>query len=261
MSFPKHYAKVMRLFHNRIKCDLIRKASCEKSDVHLLDIGVGRGGDMFKWDQCSVDYAIGYDPECSYIEEAKRRFSHSNLNGKRDYHFVHALSMDSLKLPDQSMDIVSCQFAIHYFFQSESMLVCCLEQIQRVLRSDGIFIGTFMDGNIVMDHTCNSTNTYSNEAMMMYVPNETENKNAFALPLKVYLTGTLYFGENTVSNEYVVFKDVLQRFCEKVGLELVEFKLFQTYHQEYQNDFNMNSDCTKCSYMYSSFMFRKTRNT
>lgn len=259
MSYPKHYAKVMRLFHNRIKCDLIRKASLEKSDIHLLDIGVGRGGDMFKWDQCGVEYAIGYDPELSYIEEAKRRFSHSNLIGKRDYHFVHALSMDSLKLPDQSMDIVSCQFAIHYFFRSESMLVNCLEQIRRVLRSDGIFIGTFMDGDVVMGHTCNGTQKYSNGAMMMYVPQES--KHTFAIPLKVHLTGTLYFGENTVSNEYIVFKDVLRRYCENVGLELVEFKLFQSYHQEYRNDFNMNTDCTKCSYMYSSFMFRKVRNT
>ena len=259
MSYPKHYAKVMRLFHNRIKCDLIRKAICEKPDIHLLDIGVGRGGDMFKWDQCGVEYAIGFDPEFSYIEEAKRRFAHSNLMGKRNYHFVNCLSMDALKLPDQSMDIVSCQFAIHYFLESEETFVRCLEQVGRVLRNDGVFVGTFMDGDVVMEHTRQGTMPYSNGSIMMYVPEH--DASVFAIPLKVHLTGTLYFGENTVSNEYVVFKDVLKRYCANAGLELVEFKWFQTYHREYRNDFNMNTDCTKCSYMYSSFMFRKLRNT
>lgn len=259
MSYTKHYAKVMRLFHNRIKCDLIRRATLGKNNVHMLDIGVGRGGDMFKWDQCGIEYAIGYDPEESYIEEAKRRFSCSNLNGQRDYHFVHAESIDSLQLPDQSMDVVSCQFAIHYFFASELMLTRCLEQISRVLQTDGIFIGTFMDGDTVMNHTEKGTVPYSNGAMMMYVPENVSNH--FATPLKVHLTGTLYFGENSVSNEYIVFKDVLKRYCNHVGLELVEFKQFQSYHQEYRNDFNMNTDCTKCSYMYSSFVFKKTRNT
>lgn len=260
MSYPKHYAKVMRLFHNRIKCDLIRNATLNKEDVRLLDIGVGRGGDMFKWDQCNVAFALGYDPEYSYIEEALRRFKHSNLYGKRNYTFVCRNTLNELSVPSSSMDIVSCQFAIHYFFESEETLVGCLHEIHRVLCDDGVFIGTFMDGDVIMNHTNNGTTCYTNGAIMMYLPpNEAE--HMFAPPLKVHLTGTLYFGDNSVSNEYIVFKDQLKLYCEKAGLELVEFKLFQAYHQEYRNEFNMNTDCTKCSYMYSSFMFKKKKET
>ena len=124
-----------------------------------------------------------------------------------------------------------------------------------MLCEDGVFIGTFMDGDVVMDHTNRGTTHYANGAMMMYVP-EFE-QSAFTMPLKVHLTGTLYFGDNSVSNEFVVFKDSLVSYCDKAGLELVECKLFQSYHQEHRDDFNMNTDYTKCSYMYSTFMFRK----
>lgn len=262
MSYStKHYAKVMRLFHNRIKCDLIRQSVNllqNAEQICLFDIGVGRGGDMFKWDQCGVDRAIGYDPEQSYIKEAKRRFSHSNLNGKRDYQFVHCDSIVNLDIPDESMHVVSCQFAIHYFFESEKSLQNCLQNVSRMLREDGFFIGTFMDGDVVMNHTTQGTTHYANSAMMMYVAEGTTG-GSFAIPLKVHLTGTLYFGDNSVSNEYVVFRDVLVSYCNEVGLDLIECKLFQTYHQEYRDDFNMNTDYTKCSYMYSTFIFKKKK--
>lgn len=259
MYSTKHYAKVMRLFHNRIKCDLIRKATSRLDYVKLLDVGVGRGGDMFKWDQCGVDHAIGYDPEPCYVEEANRRFSHSNLVGKREYTFVCCDAIENLGLSDESVNVVSCQFAIHYFFVSEDILENYLHHVSRVLCDDGLFIGTFMDGDVIMDHTNNGTTPYTNGAMMMYVPTEVDSarEDSFAKPLKVHLIGTLYFGDNAVSNEFVVFKDTLREYCEKVGLELLEYKLFQAYHQEYRNDFNMNTDYTKCSYMYSTFMFKK----
>ena len=261
MSYStKHYAKVMRLFHNRIKCDLIRKAinlsQQHTGHISLFDIGVGRGGDMFKWDQCGVGRAIGYDPEHSYVQEAVRRFSHSNLDGKREYRFVQSDGIERLDIPCESVHVVSCQFAIHYFFETDKSLETCLHHVSRVLCEDGVFIGTFMDGDVVMDHTNQGTTQYANGAMMMYVP-KIEQGSVFAMPLKVHLTGTLYFGDNSVSNEFVVFKDVLVSYCDKAGLELVEYKRFQSYHQEYRDDFNMNTDYTKCSYMYSTFMFRK----
>ena len=43
-------------------------------------------------------------------------------------------------------DVVSCQFAIHYFFHTEEKLNSFMRNIAQNLRQGGIFIATFMDG-------------------------------------------------------------------------------------------------------------------
>lgn len=46
-------------------------------------------------------------------------------------------------------DMVSCQFAIHYFFETEDKLKGFLANVRDNLRPGGLFITTFMDGNSV----------------------------------------------------------------------------------------------------------------
>lgn len=259
MSYSKYSAKVMRSFHNRVKGSLIQRAVYESSNcvlgsVKLFDVGVGRGGDMFKWDKCNITHVIGYDPDPSSIEEAQRRYVQSNLPSKREYVFQCCNEIDDIEIPENTMDIVSCQFAIHYFFESQATLSRFLASVSRMLKPGGIFVGTFMDRYKVREYTFDGTAEFMNSAMLLHAPNHSV--DAFS-PLKVHLTGTLYFGENTVSNEYVVCRDVLESECEKHGLTLVEYKTFQQYHDDYASDFKMNGDCTTCSYAYSSFMFRK----
>lgn len=52
---------------------------------------------------------------------------------------------------ENNFSTVSCQFAIHYFFQSEEKLNGFLDNVADNLRSGGVFIATFMDGQQVHD--------------------------------------------------------------------------------------------------------------
>lgn len=49
----------------------------------------------------------------------------------------------------KGFNVVSCQFAIHYFFESEGSLNGFLQNVSENLRKGGIFITTFMDGKSV----------------------------------------------------------------------------------------------------------------
>lgn len=263
MSYSKHCAKVMRSFHNKVKSSILQHA-VNMSAIHnknshercLLDVGVGRGGDMFKWDRCDIQNVIGYDPDEASIEEARRRHLHSNLT-LRNYIFIRCNDICELNQPEQSMDVVSCQFAIHYFFSSPETFSSFVESVYTLLKPGGVFVGTFMDGDLIMNLTNNGMYEFVNTASLVYLPKPTLVANDFGCPVKVHLTGTLYFGENTVSNEFLVKKEVLKKACESTGMYLVEFKPFEEHHQECHGDFKMNHDCTSCSYMYSSFMFAK----
>ena len=68
----------MRKFHNKVKTNLIYDSIYlnrrNRIPVSLLDIGVGRGGDIFKWDKCNIHEVVGYDIDQQYINECNERF-------------------------------------------------------------------------------------------------------------------------------------------------------------------------------------------
>ena len=53
---------------------------------------------------------------------------------------------DYYGLADQKFDIVSIQFAIHYFFDSPERLNAVLDNVDRYIRPGGVFVGTCLDG-------------------------------------------------------------------------------------------------------------------
>lgn len=245
----KGYAKNMRSFHNKVKQQLIESASTITNCTRLLDIGCGRGGDLFKWENANIDFVYGYDPNASYIEEANRRFHSSSV--RRNYVFSTKM-FDSF---ENYFDVVSCQFAIHYMFENEQTLTDHLKYVRRMLRPGGIYIGTFMDGDRVVERLA-SSNCYTNQAMCIRTPRVSDVVGKdIGIPLSVHLSGTLYFGEQSVSHEYLVRKDTLTRKCADHGLRLMQFKPFREFNQKM--NFRMGPDFSECSYLYTSFMFEK----
>lgn len=246
-SLLKMYAKNMRCFHNKVKSQLISQSVQMTDGKKLLDIGCGRGGDLFKWNNCGFEYVYGYDPNPAYIEEAKNRLSSSRLN--RNYVF------STNKLVENNVDVVSCQFAIHYLFASDDVLNEHLRYVSHMLKPGGVYIGTFMDGDIVMQRVARlQDNCFSNKAVCLRVPYMNTIQET-GVPVHVHLACTLYFGEKSVSHEFLVKKDVLTRRCEEVGLRLVSYTPFNVHNS--QMNFMMGLDYSECSYMYTSFVFQK----
>lgn len=50
---------------------------------------------------------------------------------------------------ERGFDVVSCQFAVHYFFKSQFTLEAFCANVSRVVKKGGYFIGTCMDGRAV----------------------------------------------------------------------------------------------------------------
>lgn len=243
----KGYAKNMRSFHNKVKQQLIDSAAKMTNCTKLLDIGCGRGGDLFKWDNANIEFVYGYDPNPAYIEEAKRRLNTSHL--KRNYVF----STEPFNSFENYFDVVSCQFAIHYMFASDQTLHAHLDYVYRMLKPGGMYIGTFMDGDRVMERV-QTTTAYTNQAMCIRMKPDMRYTDT-GVSLSVHLSGTLYFGEQSVSHEFLVCKDVLVRKCQEHGLRVVRFTPFREYNN--RMNFRMGPDYTECSYMYTSFVIEK----
>ena len=58
---------------------------------------------------------------------------------------------DIVGMGDRPFDVVSCMFAIHYFFESAARLEVFIGHLTRALKPGGVFVGTCMDGAAVHD--------------------------------------------------------------------------------------------------------------
>lgn len=181
ISRDKFASRNMMNFHNFWikKQSLIAKMKGSKS---LFDIACGKAGDLQKWLDIELETVVGVDYVKDNIENptdgAYARLSQrDNFNPNYNYIF---LTMDGSKLftkeyfeslpnkndseiakeiwghkksvapyagiASKQFDVVSCQFAIHYFFGSEKDLDTFVANVDNNLKEGGYFIGTCLDG-------------------------------------------------------------------------------------------------------------------
>jgi SAM-dependent methyltransferase len=134
----------LRIFHNDIKRHLL-KSFCKPGE-NLLDLGCGRGGDLQKWNAVGLGSVLAVDLSPEEIQEAQTR--RSNVQGETRVEFrVLDLAASAQKLSDTPYDIVSCMFAIQYFFCDSSTLDAFFQTVSDNLKEGGYFIGTCPDGD------------------------------------------------------------------------------------------------------------------
>lgn len=141
----------MRQFNNWLKSVLIKQHS--RPGYAVLDLCCGKGGDLQKWAavRCSTLYA------CDVAEISVKTMA-ERYNGLRDAPFRPVLFVGdcfSVRLADylpqdQYFDVVSCQFAVHYAFESEERVRTTLRNVSERLNPGGFFIGTTVDSNVLV---------------------------------------------------------------------------------------------------------------
>ena len=260
----------LRAFHNNVKMSLLK--SYAKNCNSLLDIGIGRGGDIFKIDRCNVKYLLGVDINPIYLEEALNRYTNSKIPNTRDYEFKR-INDDEPNLSEYlknyhniscKFDIISCQFALHYYFKSKEKLQNLCKDLQRLLKPNGYFIGTVLDGKSVHSLLKQSGESeFMNSCIAINGKYDINNPLGYGDKIDFYMGGTLYFGESTVSHEYLVDIDILTNELKNHDIELIRWESFSKYynHQsERHNKFNipiLNEDSKYASFLYNCFVFKR----
>ena len=159
----------LRTFHNEIKRVLIENVSRLFNFVNLLDIAVGRGGDISKWKSAGIKNVFGFDKSRDSIEsinpfnqgarERLRNFKDIKVNVKFETgdaiqpskELMESIS-SFMKINEiKAFEILSCQFAVHYFFQSETALRNVFNTFSPLVKQGGYFIGTTVDGKKIIE--------------------------------------------------------------------------------------------------------------
>lgn len=132
----------------------------------------------------------------------------------------------------RGFDVVSCQFAVHYFFKEEESLKGFLSNVATNLKKNGIFIATFMDGDRVQALLERSPNNVAEGRKLdgsvvawAIIKRYTDATARFGKTVDVYLENT-----NRLITEYIVNLDNLVEHANAFDLDLVETNLFsQTF--------------------------------
>ncbi|MEW5310554.1 MAG: hypothetical protein WDW38_002342 [Sanguina aurantia] len=142
----------LRRAHNRIKQGLILRFASGAG--RLLDLCCGRGGDINKWRVAKVHHVKGVDISEAEVREAQRRFKEQSEESKEHQPqcvFEQSASLGETDLiEEQPYDVVTCMFAMHYFFINEAALDQFLRNVSINLKNGGFFINTIPDGKRVL---------------------------------------------------------------------------------------------------------------
>ena len=235
-----------------------------KTSPYVLDLGVGRGGDMHKWHKANIQKVVGIDISREYIEEAIRRYKQCKYLWVRDYKFYYT-SPEQMFSPflnkrgiecNATFDIVSCMFAFHYFFQDEYSLHWIMKQIADVLVPGGYFIGTCPNGDNIHEAMGKNDELKNDAIYIKRLHTQSDVEHGCGCKIQFMLSGTLYFGEKMLSEEYLVFERTLRSSAEKHGLKCISLQGFDKF---YSDQHRMDDLTKQASFLNMAFVFQKNQ--
>ena len=270
----------LRKFHNFIKLNIILD-SCKRTNAkNLLDVACGRGGDLQKWinNKNNLQYILAFDSHKESIfsslkkgdtfDGAIARFQNvkQSFRGKMPYIVFKNLSvldsniLEKLNTIDSNKkyDVVSCQFALHYFCENDNILNNVLSVISIKLRKGGLFIGTATDGDLIYK-ILNNGNV--NIPLLSLLKKDFNNYLFYIQTEKSkVLTRQNYFELQGVSSEFYLFKEKLRNIALQNNLQLIEYKSFYEWYQIYKKTKSFQELTIYemvISFLNFSFIFKK----
>ena len=247
------------------------------SDIYLLDLACGKGGDLHKWNNNNIKRVVGidinsnniYDPKdgacVRYNEFIKKMETFNITSNLEQVDFLYGdvsiniktsecmksehsreLQQELWKVYDKrGFDLISIQFALHYLFETESKLDGFLKNVSENLRAGGLFIGTCFDGNSIYEllKSLNSGESISGESdgITIYKIKKLYENIGEIIPndsRSIGLPIEVYIQSiNQSIKEYLVSYDLLVKKMADIHLYPVKTALFDEIYHKYKTEF------------------------
>lgn len=274
----------IKMFHNFVKRSIISiYGRCSKN---VLDLAAGRGGDMGKFLLLKhikklhlVDNSTGLltnakEREETHMRTRTEKLSMNDVDGrKRKIPKVNvnysAYDLRNEIILSDTYDLVSCQFALHYFFESDNTVQNFFGTVSRHLRPGGFFIGTCFDGRSVYNYVNNTSVAKQRSLKNHIVPffststRSAQVKQEYGMKIAVHMQDSMVHSDEGVP-EYLVFFDVLARVAEQYDLRLVESMSFKNYYATYkehtERKYWLCEEDQQFSFLNRLFVFQKCKN-
>ncbi|RKO99489.1 hypothetical protein CXG81DRAFT_4367, partial [Caulochytrium protostelioides] len=225
----------LKRFNNWVKNSLIMRYV--KSGSSVVDFCGGKGGDLYKWEQAGIAQLMLLDVAATSVKHARERFDemlHKNSRGGRDggkslykaeFHARDCFGLNALAgLALGTFQAVSCQFALHYAFESEDRARQAVHNAASLLASGGHFFGTIPNGYRLMKRLRSQPGLSFGNAIYNVAFDQKTPCPPFGHRYTFHL-------EDAIDDcpEYLVHWGVLVQLAREAGLEPIVFRPFQEY--------------------------------
>lgn len=234
----------VRKFNNEVKSFLITEtAKTFDRNIVVLDLCGGQGGDYPKFQfNKNVDKVYLVDISANSVEEAKKRYA-ENAHWRKSFdaffYCGDAFSEEMLKilpLPKESVDLINCQFAFHYAFESKEKATQAFGVISHFLKKGGKCVMTFPNAEWIQQQ--NSQLITNGAFIIKFTESTSDGKNDNNKRERKETdnndfgqTYTFSMGDSVVDvPEYLVKKDVFQQLCLDHSLSILKWMPFRTYY-------------------------------
>ena len=165
--------------------------------------------------------------EACYSEKGKQIVQAVFGNGPKDESVLGKGVYNQYGVGKEGFDIVSCQFALHYFFENKEKLHTFLRNVSEGCKEGGYFIGTCYDGKRVFNELRSlsqgeSVSEYKNGQKIWEIRKEydhdsfEDDETSLGYAIDVYQETI-----NKMFKEYLVNFDYLTRIMKNYGFEVL----------------------------------------
>lgn len=210
----------VKTVNNFIKVSLINEFA--RAGQVVVDLASGRGGDLRKWKLAGAGHLICVDVSLGSVEEAQNRHVTDTHPTETKVEFIvaDAWRMNLRRVvPYGCADVVSCQMALHYSFESERTARGALCNIASMLKPGGRCIATLVDGEVMMSKW-KWQNSVAHVSMSAHAP---EFGLGYHFTLNDAVDGEV---------EYIVSLSALVKMARTFKLNLVWAKNFHQFFQD-----------------------------
>jgi ubiquinone/menaquinone biosynthesis C-methylase UbiE len=295
----------LRNFHNYVKRSIIKMVTTKPGKI-LLDLAVGKAGDLHKWIDAKVSFVLGIDiagdninnkangacaryvnmrqqkrnarmPDVIFLKgdtskniKASRAFDQEKDKKIADGVFGNISREEANSIGDglglvwgrgkKGFDIVSCQFALHYYFKDKELCGEFLKNVAECTKIGGHFIGTCFDGELIYNAlrdkdklTVVIDGNKVWEVEKAYGDKEfKDDVSSLGLDINVYQPS---FAKTF--KEYLVHFGFLEKLMIKFGFKKVAIEKFQKFYDETNIKHRMSDKVKMISDFNKYFVFEK----
>jgi len=266
----------MNAFHNWIKSNMITTYAQNKPT--LLDIGVGRGGDIHKFINANIGEVVGIDSDIHGLfngdqsastryktEKAKRKnvptmhFINANAKGlfnvKSQLSIIPNMSNENKKMIDtylsgnKKYSVINCQFSMHYYLSDTIAWSNFCKNLLDHLEDDGYLLLTCFDGKLIHEKlkdkkginiSYTSDKGIKNTFLEIIKLYTDEDPIGIGLGIDVY--NSVISDPGTYNTEYLVDPQFLENSLrDNCNLKLVESDSFYNIYNLYKKYFTLPS--------------------
>jgi hypothetical protein len=237
----------LRLMANSIKKEMIEQT---RNKV-VVDIGSGVGGDIFKYSKSETKEIFLIEPSKDNIKTLNIRLKEgARFLKKLPYKVLNSGGEESEKICSfvgKKVDFVNMFFSLTFFFKNREMLMSLVNTIDCLLKDDGVFMGTVMDGFLVERELGNGDIIDKDyEIKRLFPPGRNFYNKYISIDFKNTVTATY-------QTEYLVYLKEFEFLLLSKGITLEKIMNFNEHDTT-----SLTREEKFLNGLYSMFVFRKT---